>query len=99
MASWPWDAPQWAQNMHAETLRHFARIETQLSRIEKTTMAAQEDLDALVTEISTATAAIVAEIDALDAKIAAGETVDLTGLRAAVTALDAVAVPLAPPVA
>jgi hypothetical protein len=96
--------PQWAQFMHAETLKQIKQsnadtltrltaISTQLSRIEKNTMALQDDLDAVALEITTATAAVVAEIDALEAQIAAGVTPDLTGLRAAAAALDAVAVP------
>jgi predicted nucleic acid-binding Zn-ribbon protein len=79
--------------MHAETIRRFNSLATQSTRIERNTMALQEDLDAVAAEITTATAAVVAEIDALEAQIAAGVTPDLTGLRAAAAALDAVAVP------
>lgn len=58
-------------------------------------MTAQDDINAAATQIeadvaaeNTATAAIQAAITALEAQVAAGQTPDLTALKAAVTDLD-----------
>lgn len=57
-------------------------------RVECGMGAVQDAVDAVVAQLSKATDEIVAEIAALEAQVAAGETPDLAGLKAAAQALD-----------
>jgi len=54
-----------------------------LSRLKEKLMDAQADINAVVTELNAAADEITARIDELEAQIAAGETLDLTALKAA----------------
>lgn len=65
-------------------------------------MSAQEDIDQITADLGRIGSEITAEIDALEAQVAAGQPGDFSALRAKVAGLDdlapAVEAPVEPPV-
>ena len=59
-----------------------------LLQIEKIMSALQQQIDAITAQNEKSRLEIIAKIDELQAKIDAGETVDLTALRASVQGID-----------
>jgi hypothetical protein len=101
--------PSWWNGVEREFERILLRrIVPQLNRIEwkqnfiMTQVAvAQEDLDAIATDLTSVGNALSSEIADLEAKIAANQPLsagDLTGLKAAQAKLDELAVPSSAPV-
>lgn len=76
-------------------------IDNQLGDIMAAVQVEQSDLDAIATNLASVGATLTSEIADLEAKVAAGQPLtpaDLTGLKAAQSTLDALAVPASTPV-
>lgn len=69
----------------------FLTLHHQTHRIRRHLMAVQDDVNAVADRLTAAKNRIVTKIGDLEAQVAAGANVDLTGLSAAADALDAVA--------
>lgn len=65
----------------------------QLNKIERIVVSTQDDVNAITTELQGVTTTLQAEIANLEQQVAAGGTIDLTGLKAAADALNALATP------
>jgi 16S rRNA G1207 methylase RsmC len=66
-----------------------AHLDRQTHHLERfITMTSQDAVDAVTAQLSKAKEEILAEVAALEAQVAAGQPVDLTGLKAAAQGLD-----------
>lgn len=88
---WTGRAEHLHEHEHAHHLHDHAHI------IERMLMTAQDDIDAITAELGTVASTVTAEFAALEEQISSGTTPDLTGLRAAVASLEALAPVPTPP--